>query len=146
MNRVLLVINGAEYSLEAINKAVWLVKKEDLKMDVLYVNPSCYQMYPDVPGLCFWMPDWEYKTVTERLKNRVLDKEIVPVFENAGLEPRIIVTSRDQDEKIKEMSEEYQYSKIFITSPSKFCQKEVKNWFIFKSKTMEVPSGTVCLI
>lgn len=146
MTRMLLVINGAEYSMPAVKKAIWMAKVEDTMLDVLYVNPSCNQMYPDVPGLCFWMPDWEYKMVADRLKSKVLDEKIIPVFEEAGLETRIIVTSREQDEKIKEMSEELLYDKIFIASPSRFCQKEEKGWLWFKNKVQDIPSGTVCLI
>ncbi|SFH11657.1 Universal stress protein family protein [Desulfotomaculum arcticum] len=146
MKRMLLVVNGAEYSLPAIKKAVWLSKCEDCQLDVLYVNPPCNQMYPDVPGLCFWMPDWEYKMVADRLRSKVLDEKIVPIFEESELEPRIIISSRDQDEKIKEMSEENHYDKIFIASPSKYCHHAEKGWLWFKNKPETVPSGTVCLI
>jgi len=146
MTRILLVINGAEYSLTAVKKAIWLSKTEDSEIDLLYVNPPCNQMYPDVPGLCFWMPDFEYQLVTDRLKNRVLDEIIIPIFNESGLEPRIIITSRDQDEKIQEMSSEHGYNKIFIASPSKYCQHEEKGWFWLKNKTPKVPSGIVCLI
>jgi hypothetical protein len=146
MTKMLLVVNGADYSMEAVRKAIWLSKCENSQMDVLYVNPPCNQMYPDVPGLCFWMPDWEYKMVTDRLRSRVLDEKIIPIFKESGLDPQIIVTSRDQDEKIKEMSEEHHYDKILIASPSKYCQKEEKKWFWFRGKTQEIPHGTVCLI
>lgn len=146
MTKMLLVVNGASYSMEAVRKAIWLSKCENSQMDVLYVNPPCNQMYPDVPGLCFWMPDWEYKMVADRLRSRVLDEHILPIFKESGLDPRIIVTSQDQDEKIEEMSEEHHYDKIFIASPSKYCRKEEKRWLWFKSKTHKTPSGTVCLI
>ncbi|WP_347490670.1 universal stress protein [Desulfoscipio sp. XC116] len=146
MTRMLLAINGAEYSTQALNKAIWLSKVEDAQLDVLYVNPPCNQMYPDVPGLCFWMPDFEYKMVAERLRNKVLDSEIIPKFQEAGMEPHIIVTSRDQDDKIKEMSVENQYDKIFIASPSRYCRSQAKGWLWFKNKLQEIPAGTVCLI
>jgi len=145
MKRMLLVVNGAEYSLLAIRKAVWLSKSEDCQLDVLYVNPPCNQMYPDVPGLCFWMPDREYKMVADKLRNKVLDEKIIPIFEKSEVDTRIIITSRDQDEKIKEMSDEHQYDKIFIASPSRYCYEE-RGWLWFKSKHETVPSGTVCLI
>ncbi|SFR00289.1 universal stress protein [Desulfoscipio geothermicus] len=146
MTRMLLVVNGAEYSMPAVKKAIWLARVEDAQLDVLYVTPPCHQMYPDIPGLCFWMPDTEYKMVTDKLRNKVLDGEIIPAFQETGLEPRIIITSRDQDEKIKEMSIENQYGKIFIASPSRFCRQESKGWLWFKNKIQEIPSGTVCLI
>lgn len=146
MKRMLLVVNGAEYSLPAIKKAAWLSKCEDCQLDVLYINPPCNQMYPDVPGLCFWMPDREYTMVTDRLRNTVLDKKIVPIFKEQELDPKIIISSRDQDEKIKEISEENQYDKIFIASPSRYCRYEEKGWLWFKNKHETVPSGTVCLI
>ncbi|AGL00903.1 universal stress protein [Desulfoscipio gibsoniae] len=146
MTRMLLAVNGAQYSTGAIKKAIWLSKLEDAQLDVLYVNPPCNQMYPDIPQLCFWMPDFEYKMVTQRLRNKVLDGEIIPIFKEAGLDPRVVVTSRDQDEKIKEMSTENHYDKIFIASPSRFCRNESKGWLWFKNKLQEIPAGTVCLI
>lgn len=146
MTKMLLVVNGADYSMQAVKKAVWLAKKEDAQVDVLYVNPSCVQMYPDIPGLCFWMPEDEYKIRAMQLMNRVLDEDIIPALEEAGLETRLITTYKDQDQEIKRLSERSSYDKIFITGHSKYCIPAGSGWFHFRRKPDEVPSGTVCLV
>lgn len=92
------------------------------------------------------MASWEYKTVTDRLRKKVLNEEISPISERFGLKPSVIITHREQDEKIKEMSEEHNYDQIFIASPSKYCQKETKGWFGFGNGSPKVPQGAVCLI
>lgn len=146
MTKMLLAFNGAEYSEQAIKKAIWLAIADGAQLDVLYISPPCNQLYPDVPGLCFWMPEWEYKIVSDRLKVRLLDEKIIPHFQEAGLEPRIIVSNSNQDEKIKEISIEHPYDKIFIASPSKYCQQKKPGRLWFKNKIRDVPCGTVCLI
>ncbi len=146
MNRMLLVINGAGYAKRAINKAIWLAKLEKAQLDILYVNPQCHQLYPGIPGLCFWMPEREYESIAARLRKRILEEQVLPVFEANGLRPEVIVTSDDQDEKIREISRQNKYNKIFIASPSRYCRQEAKGWPWFKNKLQEIPSGTVCLI
>lgn len=145
MKRMLLVFNGAEYSLQAVKQAAWLAKAEHARVDILYVNPPCNKIYPDVPGLCFWMTEREYETVAARLRKRVLNGKVKPVFEEAGIKPEIIITNDDQDDKIQEMSRSGKYDEIFIASPSKYC-REYSGILRFRHKQKEIPPGTVCLV
>lgn len=153
MARMLLVLNGAQYSLEAVKKAVEVarvlndvfVRTDKVQMDILYVNPSCYQLYPDLPEVCFWMPPQEYNSVLDRIRKRVLDEEILPIFEEAGIRPKILITSEDQDEKIKQVSSEGRYEKIFIASPSKYCGQKTRSWLRTGHDMGEIPGGIVCL-
>ncbi|MCG8400674.1 MAG: universal stress protein [Firmicutes bacterium] len=146
MAKMLLVVNGADYSMEAVRKAAWLAQKEVAEMDVVYVHPACVQMYPEIPGLCFWMPEYEYKIRADQLMNRVLNEDIIPALKETGLEMSLITTHRDQDQEIKRMSENTGYDKIFITGHSKFCMPESNRWFSFKHKPDTIPNGTVCLV
>lgn len=146
MAKMLLVVNGADYSLPAVHKAVWLAKKEEAEVDILYVSPSCMQMYPEIPGLCFWMPEEEYKTGARQLMNRVLNEDILPALERAGLDHRLIISFREQDREIKRLSERSRYDKIFITGHSRYCTPENNGWLPIRRKPGEVPSGTVCLV
>ena len=146
MTKMLLVLNGATYSSNAVKTALKLAKEKKAKLDLLYVNPTCHQMFPGVkPGLCFWMPDFEYNVYARRFKNKVM-KEISPMFREKEMEPQILVTNREQDEAIRDLSNKKEYEKIFIASPSRYCSEKNKGWFNFKSKFQERPSGTVCLV
>jgi len=144
VSRFLLVFNGVEYSLKAVRKAAWLAKAERAQMDILYVNPPCNKIYPDIPGLCFWMTEKEYETVAARLRKRVLEGKIKPVFKDVGITPKITVTSDDQDEKIREMSKAGKYDKIFIASPSKYCREDTG--ILRFRRRQEIPPGAVCLV
>jgi len=146
MSGKLLVFNGAEYSLQAIKQAAWMAKAENARLDVLYANPSCNEIYPDIPGLCFWMPEREYKVVAERLRKQVLDGKVKPVFEEVGITPKIMVTSDNQDDKIREMSESGKYDEIFIASPSKYCREPGGLLRRFGRGQNEIPPGAVCLV
>jgi len=146
MAKMLLVVNGADYSMEAVRKAVWLAKKDGAQLEVLYVNPTCVQLYPNVPGLCFWMPEFEYKIRARQLRERVLNEDITPVLTEAQLDTQILFTKHDQDTEIKRLSEINSYDKIFITGHSKYCVPESYNWLNLWSKPQDIPTGTVCLI
>jgi len=145
MTRMLLVFNGAEYSLQAVKQAAWLANAEHAELDILYVNPPCNKIYPDVPGLCFWMPKHEYEAVAARLRKQVLDNKVKPVFEEAGITPKITVTNDDQDDKIREMSRVGKYDEILIASPSKYCREQT-GIFRFGRRQKEILPGTVCLV
>jgi len=146
MAKMLLVVNGADYSTEAVRKAVWLAKQEGARVDVLYVNPTCMQLYPNIPGLCFWMPEFEYKMRSRQLMERVLNDDIMPVLNEAQLDTELITTYKDQDTEIKRFSEVNNYDKIFITGHSKYCIPESYGWLSLWSKPQDIPTGTVCLI
>lgn len=146
MTKSLLAINGAQYSLDAVKKAIRLTKAKNLELDILYANPPCNQIYPGAPDLCFWMQKSEYKQIAGRLRRKVMEEQIKPIIREYDLEPNVIITNLELDEKIKEVSDEHNYEQIFIASPSKYCQKETRSWFNFGSTTHKIPQGTVCLI
>ncbi len=146
MAKMLLVVNGSDYSLEAVRKATWLAKQDDAQVEILYVNPSCTQLYPNIPGLCFWMPEFEYKIRARQLMERVLNDNIMPVLNEAHLDTELFTTYGDQDAEIKRFSEANSYDKIFITGYSRYCHPDSRSWLSFWSKPLDIPIGTVCLI
>ncbi|MFA7468424.1 MAG: universal stress protein [Desulfotomaculaceae bacterium] len=146
MAKMLLVVNGADYSMEAVRKAVWLAQKDGAQVEVLYINPTCVQLYPNVPGLCFWMPEFEYKIRARQLRERVLNEDITPILEEAQLDTKLLITDKDQDTEIKRLSEINSYDKIFITGHSKYCTPESYSWLSLWRKPQDIPTGTVCLI
>lgn len=143
MNRMLLVLNGANYSKAAVRKAVWLAKNySDIKLDMLYINPSCYELYPNLPGYCFWLPDKEFQKIAEDLRNRVM-KELVPIFVEMEVVPNIIVRNGDIDREIGELGKYGNYDSIFIASPSRYCGKGNK-WQ--KKWLQEISASLICLV
>ena len=146
MAKMLLVVNGADYSMAAVRKAVWLAKKDGAQVEVLYINPTCIQLYPNIPGLCFWMPEFEYKIRARQLMERVLNEDITPILEEAQLDTKLLTTEQDQDTEIKRLSEISSYDKILITGHSKYCIPESYSWLSLWQKPQDIPTGTVCLI
>jgi len=143
MARMLLVLNGANYSKEAVRKAVWLVKNHNhTRLDMLYINPSCNEMYKDLPGYCFWLPAREFQKIADALRNRVM-QEVAPIFKEMEVVPEVIIRDGNIDKEIGEFSRYKNYDHIFVASPSKYCRRLKGRG---GRKLKEVSECLVCLV
>lgn len=143
MGRMLLVFNGADYSREAVWKAVWLAKNNNsTRLDVLYINPSCNEMYPYLPGYSFWLPEKELRKLKDQWRDRVMG-EMTPIFEEIGIVPEVMVRNGDIDREINELGRFGNYDNIFVASPSKYCRRITGR---LKRDMREVAESLVCLV
>jgi len=143
MPKMLLVLNGSNYSKEAVRKALWLAQNHsNSRLDMLYINPSCNEMYPELPGYSFWLPEKEFRKLTDKLRERVM-QEIAPLFQEMDVIPDIIVRNGNIDREIVELGSYKNYDHIFVASPSKYCGKNRER---AKRKLEEVAECLVCLV
>ncbi|MTI86045.1 MAG: hypothetical protein FH756_19650 [Firmicutes bacterium] len=143
MSRMLLVLNGANYSKEAVRKALWLAKNHtDSRLDMLYINPSCNEVYPYLPGYSFWLPESEYKKLADNLRETVMH-EMAPVFKEMNVMPEVICRNGNIDREINELGKYGNYNHIFVASPSKHCGKKRGR---VRYKLREVSECLVCLV
>lgn len=115
LKKVLIAVDGSEYSLRASKYAVGLAEMNPgLQITLIHIGPRCADLFK-TPGVCAWMSEQEFEKYVQEDLSATL-KEVLTVFEEAGLKPEIVGKSGDPAAEICEYAREGEFDQVIIGS------------------------------